>query len=56
MKQQYTDILIIGIGLAGMTAAITAAKSGKKLPLLPKQTAFPLAIRLGRKEELYIKD
>ncbi len=29
MKQQHTDILIIGIGLAGMTAAITAAKSGK---------------------------
>ena len=30
MKQKNTDILIIGLGLAGMTTAITAAKSGKK--------------------------
>ena len=36
MKQQHTDILIIGIGLAGMTAAITAAKSGKKITLITK--------------------
>ena len=31
MNNTKTDILIIGIGLAGMTAAITAAKSGKKI-------------------------
>ena len=31
MNQKTTDILIIGIGLAGITSAITAAKSGKKV-------------------------
>ena len=36
MKQQKTDILIIGLGLAGMTAAITAAKSGKKITIITK--------------------
>lgn len=36
MKQKQTDILIIGIGLAGMTAAITAAKSGKKITIITK--------------------
>ena len=36
MNQQHTDILIVGLGLAGMTAAITAAKSGKKITLLTK--------------------
>ena len=36
MKQKKTDILIIGIGLAGMTAAITAAKSGKQITLITK--------------------
>jgi len=36
MSQHQTDILIIGIGLAGMTAAMTAAKSGKKVTILTK--------------------
>ena len=36
MNQTKTDILIIGVGLAGMTAAITAAKSGKKITILTK--------------------
>ena len=36
MNQQQTDILIIGVGLAGITAAITAAKSGKKIILITK--------------------
>ena len=36
MNQKHTDILIIGIGLAGMTAALTAAKSGKKIRLITK--------------------
>ena len=36
MKQQKTDILIIGLGLAGMTAAITAAQSGKKITIITK--------------------
>ncbi len=36
MSQQKTDILIIGLGLAGMTAAITAAKSGKKITIITK--------------------
>ena len=36
MNQTQTDILIIGVGLAGMTAAITAAKSGKKITMLTK--------------------
>ena len=41
MKQQHTDILIIGLGLAGMTAAITAAKSGKKITLITKTDKIP---------------
>ena len=36
MNQHKTDILIIGMGLAGMTAAMTAAKSGKKVTILTK--------------------
>ena len=36
MNQNKTDILIIGLGLAGMTAAITAAKSGKKVTIITK--------------------
>jgi len=36
MNQQKTDILIIGLGLAGMTSAITAAKSGKKITIITK--------------------
>ena len=36
MSQHKTDILIIGMGLAGMTAAMTAAKSGKKVTILTK--------------------
>jgi len=36
MIQNKTDILIIGLGLAGMTAAITAAKSGKKVTIITK--------------------
>jgi len=36
MKHQQTDILIIGLGLAGMTAAISAAKSGKQITIITK--------------------
>ena len=36
MNQKQTDILIIGIGLAGITAAITAAKNGKKVTIITK--------------------
>tara|TARA_Y100000590_G_scaffold178746_1_gene203928 strand:- start:5348 stop:6892 length:1545 start_codon:yes stop_codon:yes gene_type:complete len=36
MNQKKTDILIIGLGLAGMTAAITAAQSGKKVTIITK--------------------
>ena len=36
MNQTKTDILIIGLGLAGMTAAITAAKNGKKITIITK--------------------
>ena len=36
MNNKKTDILIIGLGLAGMTAAITAAKSGKKITIITK--------------------
>ncbi len=36
MNKKYTDILIIGVGLAGITAAITAAKSGKKITIITK--------------------
>ena len=36
MNQKKTDILIIGLGLAGMTAAITAAKNGKKVTIITK--------------------
>jgi len=40
MNQQKTDILIIGLGLAGMTAAITAAKSGKKITIITKTNSL----------------
>ena len=36
MNQKHTDILIIGMGLAGITAAITAAESGKKVTIITK--------------------
>ena len=36
MNQRKTDILIIGMGLAGITAAITAAQKGKKVTILTK--------------------
>ncbi len=36
MKQQKTDILIIGMGLAGITAAITAAQNGKEVTIITK--------------------
>ena len=36
MSQHKTDILIIGLGLAGITAALTAAKSGKKITIITK--------------------
>ena len=36
MNQKKTDILIIGLGLAGMTAGITAAKKGKKVTIITK--------------------
>ena len=35
-----TDILIIGLGLAGITAAITAAEKGKKVTILTKSKSF----------------
>ena len=31
MNHIKTDVLIVGVGLAGMVAAISAAKSGKKI-------------------------
>ena len=40
MNQKYTDILIIGMGLAGITAAITAAESGKKVTIITKTKEF----------------
>ena len=36
MNQKQTDILIIGLGLAGITAAITAAQKGKKVTIISK--------------------
>ena len=36
MNQKHTDILIIGMGLAGITAAITAAQNGKKVTIITK--------------------
>ena len=36
MNKKKTDILIIGLGLAGITAAITAAKNGKKVTIITK--------------------
>ena len=44
MKQHKTDILIIGLGLAGMTAAITAAKSGKKITIMLEEIDFKYKI------------
>ena len=36
MNQNKTDILIIGLGLAGITAAITAAQNGQKVTIITK--------------------
>ena len=36
MNQKKTDILIIGLGLAGMTAAITSAQQGKQVTIVTK--------------------
>ena len=36
MNKKKTDILIIGLGLAGMTAAITAAQEGKQVTIITK--------------------
>jgi len=40
MNKKKTDILIIGLGLAGMTAAITAARKGKKVTMITKTKDF----------------
>ena len=40
MKYKKTDILIIGLGLAGITAAITAAEKGKKVTILTKSKSL----------------
>ena len=55
MKYKKTDILIIGLGLAGITAAITAAEKGKKVTILTKVNPFLRVAHHGHKEELYIK-
>ena len=36
MNKKHTDILIVGVGLAGIVAAITAAKSGKNITIITK--------------------
>ena len=36
MGQHQTEILVIGTGLAGTTAALTAADEGKKITILTK--------------------
>ena len=36
MNHIKTDVLIVGVGLAGMVAAISAAKSGKKITIITK--------------------
>ncbi len=36
MTREKTDVLVIGSGISGCTAAITAAKSGKRVSLLTK--------------------
>jgi L-aspartate oxidase len=36
MKHKQTEILIIGTGLAGCIAALTAAKSGKEVTIITK--------------------
>jgi len=36
VKQKQTDILIVGLGLAGITAAITAAQKGKQVTIITK--------------------
>ena len=50
MNQKKTDILIIGLGLAGMTAAITAAQNGKKVTIITKtkEPKIMLMTSLGR--------
>ena len=40
MKYKKTEILIIGLGLAGITAAITAAEKGKKVTILTKSKSL----------------
>ena len=36
MKHKQTEILIIGTGLAGCIAALTAANSGKEVTIITK--------------------
>ena len=41
MLREKTEILVIGCGISGCTAAITASKSGKSVLLMTK-TADPM--------------
>ncbi|MBT7377655.1 MAG: FAD-dependent oxidoreductase, partial [Candidatus Marinimicrobia bacterium] len=36
MRKKYTEVLVIGAGLSGATAALTAADEGKKVTILTK--------------------
>jgi succinate dehydrogenase/fumarate reductase flavoprotein subunit len=40
MNTRHTDILVMGSGAAGMTAALAAAKAGRKVTLLEKAGSF----------------
>ena len=52
MRQYETDILIIGAGPAGLTAAIYAARSGKKTLVLESERAAS-RLALGYELENY---
>ncbi len=40
MEEEHTEILVMGSGAAGMTAALAAAKAGRKVTLLEKAGTF----------------
>ena len=50
-----TDVLVIGSGLSGATAAITAADEGKNVTIITKSPQLKSGILPKHKAELFIK-
>ena len=50
-----TDVLVIGSGLLGATAAITAADAGKNITIITKYIQLKVEIHQKHRVELFIK-